>query len=436
MTFPLSKNNILIFGTLLGASLIAAGLYADNTPRDEAAITLTNRGFSPATILVPAGIRVVWKNRSGAPATVDSSEHPTHLDHPFLNLGELKDGGARNFSFPEPGIFKYHDHYHPERTGTIIVGSAGQEKSWIVQDFSDVGKTADYWGKRIGNIGAQAAYNELKLAYSDKDFTSQHIAAHLFGNLLYEKLGVEGFYICDEALGFGCHHNFVSRALAERGLSAIDELNRACLAKFGERDTTCQHGIGHGVMEFLGYGDGALYESLDACDRIATGNARSGCAWGVFMAYNIRVVVGAASASITLRPLDPQNPYAPCPSVPERLRRVCISQLALWWDKLFSGDYGKMGEMCVGLKDEKDRGACVIGVGLVAATLTEYDIQKTVERCDVMPDAPSEIFCRAGASWSFRSYPGKKAVAPRLCDDAREEIAAGCKAVRPEKFLY
>lgn len=87
----------------------------------ENVVSLTSEGFSPQTITISAGEEVIWVNESGDQATVDSSVHPTHRDHPFLNLGVFEVGEQHSLVFDEPGEYKYHDHLNASRFGTVVV---------------------------------------------------------------------------------------------------------------------------------------------------------------------------------------------------------------------------------------------------------------------------------------------------------------------------
>lgn len=84
-------------------------------------ITLNKDGFSPQTLTVKVGTVVTWINASGAKASVNSAQHPTHQVYSPLNLGEFGDGSSVQLIFDKAGSYKYHDHFHPERTGTVIV---------------------------------------------------------------------------------------------------------------------------------------------------------------------------------------------------------------------------------------------------------------------------------------------------------------------------
>lgn len=84
-------------------------------------VTLTGSGFNPKTITIQAGETVVWKNESGQEATVNSDPHPIHTDYPPLNLGQFKNGGSLQLSFPKQGRYGYHNHLNPSQTGTVVV---------------------------------------------------------------------------------------------------------------------------------------------------------------------------------------------------------------------------------------------------------------------------------------------------------------------------
>lgn len=88
---------------------------------ETANVTLTSSGFEPQTITAKKGTKIVWTNKSGSGATVNSDLHPTHLLYPPLNLGGFDDGQTLEFVAKDPGKYTYHDHLNPSRTGTIVV---------------------------------------------------------------------------------------------------------------------------------------------------------------------------------------------------------------------------------------------------------------------------------------------------------------------------
>jgi len=84
-------------------------------------ITLADVGFTPRDITVKARTRVVWVNKSGQAATVNSYDHPTHRLYPFLNLGEFPSGSSVQAVVEKAGKYSYHNHYNASQTGTVTV---------------------------------------------------------------------------------------------------------------------------------------------------------------------------------------------------------------------------------------------------------------------------------------------------------------------------
>lgn len=84
-------------------------------------VILTSSGFSPSTLRINAGTKVVWTNNSSSIATVDSEFHPTHRLYPFLNKGNFGPGEKHEVIFEETGTYTYHNHINSAQTGTVIV---------------------------------------------------------------------------------------------------------------------------------------------------------------------------------------------------------------------------------------------------------------------------------------------------------------------------
>lgn len=84
-------------------------------------IVLDANDFSPATVTVKAGSKVVWANKSGGMATVNSDPHPQHTDYAPLNLGRFSDGGTLELVFDKAGTYKYHNHLDASQRGTVVV---------------------------------------------------------------------------------------------------------------------------------------------------------------------------------------------------------------------------------------------------------------------------------------------------------------------------
>lgn len=95
---------------------------SQSTLPKEVTVTLTEDGFEPKNVVIQTGSAVRWVNESGDDnATVNSDDHPTHKENKEMNLGSFSAGSTLVHIFTTPGTYGYHDHFHPEKTGTVTV---------------------------------------------------------------------------------------------------------------------------------------------------------------------------------------------------------------------------------------------------------------------------------------------------------------------------
>lgn len=294
-----------------------------------------------------------------------------------------------------------------------------------VPQNSAIASLREIWSKRIEEIGTRNAYAEFKEQTFPLDFGLQHLRAHMMGELLYEKEGIAGLAVCDASFAFGCYHSFFGRALSEHGDSVISELDAACVKQYGPLGTGCQHGIGHGIVEYTGGVD--IRAALKLCVRTTQLRPYFGCTSGVFMEYNTPTIVAAASSRNSIRDLNTEDPYEPCDTtVPKEFRESCYYELASWWHSVLHGDFEKMGSLCVQITAGREREACLLGIGTIAAPLLSYDVTKTIAVCENMPDKNAQIFCRAGASWSFFAEPSMRSHTNELCSLEKKKDEQYC----------
>lgn len=94
---------------------------ASPTEAKTTTVTITSSGFEPQTVTIKVGEKVVWMNKSGGVANVNSAVHPTHQVFPPLNLGQVADGSSLELIFDKAGTYKYHNHLDASQTGTVVV---------------------------------------------------------------------------------------------------------------------------------------------------------------------------------------------------------------------------------------------------------------------------------------------------------------------------
>ena len=103
----------------LAAALIAghAALAANSGPALASAsktVTIDNFEFTPQTLRVDEGTRVVFSNSSGTAHTA--------TDRGAFDTGRIKAGKSAAVRFQRKGTFAYHCKIHPFMHGKIVVG--------------------------------------------------------------------------------------------------------------------------------------------------------------------------------------------------------------------------------------------------------------------------------------------------------------------------
>ncbi len=85
-------------------------------------VTIDDSGFTPATVTVPVGAKVLFVNNGQATHWPASDPHPTHGGLAGLDAKKpLTTGEVYSFTFDKAGTFGMHDHLHADMKATIIV---------------------------------------------------------------------------------------------------------------------------------------------------------------------------------------------------------------------------------------------------------------------------------------------------------------------------
>ncbi len=268
-------------------------------------------------------------------------------------------------------------------------------------------------------------YLKIKQEYSSKPTSKQHDIAHLFGQLLYQKVGNEGIAICDRSFSFGCFHGLFIAAISDQGIGVTKNLDETCIKKFGPMGLGCQHGIGHGIAEYLG--PKKLILALELCGQLSWQKPLLGCAGGVFMEHNLPLKELGKNGFVTARKYDDSEPYGDCNSIPERYKQECFFDLGLWWNQVLNKDYSKMMKLCKNIENDIFRHRCLMGVGTASATTSSMNVATVREQCGQTTQLEDKTTCLSGAAWVFSTTTGYTASAQMICEDLAETEKISCQ---------
>lgn len=250
----------------------------------------------------------------------------------------------------------------------------------------------------------QSAYAAFVKMNADATEQQQHLAAHLFGDVLYAREGMNGFPVCGPESGFGCYHGFIGAVISERGIQAVGELDAACIRGHGKLGLGCFHGIGHGLVSYYGYGVEDLSKALSMCGTLSWKGTYGGCSDGAFMEYNLRTMQSDTGG--IPRAFSAQMPDEPCGLVESKFRISCQFNQGEWWRQTFMGEVDaseRIGGLCALIGDREERAACFRGVGYAYAVKFDFDPTKGATFCNQYAGISTggKLWCREGNAWAL-----------------------------------
>lgn len=276
-----------------------------------------------------------------------------------------------------------------------------------------------YWALRIEHVGAEHAYKEFIQKNNTAPLGRQHFAAHVFGGELFLARGVDGISVCNSSFGFGCYHGLFARAISQGGIEIITALDTKCTEVYGPLGLGCQHGIGHGVVEYVGYDH--IAEALELC-RTHTSQPTPllGCTSGVFMDFFSPLQETKDGLFPTSRTLSSSTPYEPCTDVASTFQASCYFELGQW---LLSTQKPAI-TVCDSLSGDS-RQYCFLGIGTATAHTEKYQVPEILTICGSLPENDA-LSCRAGAAWAFYSVPEQREHTNKLCAYEAIEQTRSC----------
>ena len=288
-------------------------------------------------------------------------------------------------------------------------------------------KNSDILNRRIKDIGARAAYEELIEKTIGRGTRIGHDFGHAFGSSLYEEEGIEGFYICDERTYGGCMHEFIITAIDDLGTSVVEMIGQNCLDSDDLGYTlVCQHGIGHGLVSYYGYDVAGLEKAIGLCGEVPNDTPIYGCEGGAYMEYNMRTIL----PDTPTRPIEDENWSTPCDELSEEHVKSCYHWLPQAWHAFFDGSeyeymgwekyFDKLAKVCE-QQEGVVRAACLAGVAKVAPIAADFDSEKTHGICSAMSEPSSRFICKTFAANNLAeelaTFDEDEIVAGRLAKD-------------------
>lgn len=290
-----------------------------------------------------------------------------------------------------------------------------------------------FWEGRIAAVGSQRAYEDLTEWSKGFSVGERHGFAHTFGGALYAQEGVDGIAVCDARFSFGCYHEFLGVAIAESGLSSVEDLNEACFRVLPENSLSCQHGIGHGVLTDIGYDVPDIKKALSVCRDLPYSDPIGGCYGGVFMEYDHRTMWGDSAVT---RDGDSSQPFALCELLDDTYAKACAFWTPQWWGQAFRSldadilaRAARMGSWCqseaFGRAHQRD---CFEGIGNVVSFDANFDPEVTRRMCEVTSgNREHQLWCLSIAA-NHLGIDVSVEAGMKVCEALPDEMRVRCES--------
>ncbi len=331
----MKRNNLFFLLILLSAVVAGTLFWSVNSHRPQKGtvkVSFNKQGFSPNSITIEKGTKVIFENRSGRDFWPASDFYPGNDNYPgFDPLGPLKDGQQWQFQFDNPGEWGYHEHLSPINRGTIIVAD-GKSPSQVKTDCHNI-DNLDYnqrqicWYKQIkeatkkeGIVGALSLFSKLYEKYPV--FAGGcHDAMHLIGDEAYREYRKgQVFEFASETTycGYGFYHGFIEAMLYTTGdytevKEFCESINQNLKGNIESPNAiySCYHGIGHSTFgvhdpRLWGSEEKMVYPAIKTCESVTQGlvpEKTKQCVTGVFNALGN--AYGGNEYNLKMNPDDP-----------------------------------------------------------------------------------------------------------------------------------
>lgn len=268
--------------------------------------------------------------------------------------------------------------------------------------------------------------DELLTRYVEADFYC-HPMAHHIGEFLYgyleRDLDIAAKYV-DSRCASGILHGLVENTIAIENLlhdTPIDQVDyvEPC-NKIGEQlgehaKLQCIHGIGHSIIKVYDYD---TVSAVKECDNYKTTSEQFMCRGGLFM-QNMKKYSDEKGGDY-----DSSDVYYPCNKHDERHADLCYRYSSQYF--LINNDYNATDtfRLCDGIKDADFVGWCYKGTGSHLANEYFYDLEQTVNLCDLGNPEYKE-WCIKGAIESITLYVDED-YGPLYCNEIDSEFRHDC----------
>lgn len=271
--------------------------------------------------------------------------------------------------------------------------------------------------KIINNKGIKQAYDHLKKEYSNNQLGG-HDMAHIIGRAAYEKMGQEGFSVCDTDFGFGCYHGLFDALIRKEGNNGMTGSVKGCesLGTIGGI-ASCIHGMGHGTLGYTGNID----EALEMCSQLKDDD-KIYCYDGAYM----EMFNSAMKDNVKAPALPNDDIWSFCKSKTSDSISQCIRNQIIYM--LSSRAYTpEVAATACDKLDNENKFHCVINYGIFASQAANGDTAVVKGMCANFSTPSDQDSCLTNGAREFIFQNREYKLAEIICGYSSTENQNICK---------
>lgn len=282
----------------------------------------------------------------------------------------------------------------------------------------------------IARVGLSEAQDDLY--HSGLPFDGQsHLLNHESGEFAYKKYGSAGIAYCKDYFLGSCYHGVVLETIAHDGTAGLAHIS-ACWKANETVRIQCAHGIGHGLLAWVGYKH--LPQALALCDQLAQdveGFPTFNCYDGVFMENIWAIHSGTTSPDQWARKEDP---YYPCddPRIEDAWEAGCWAEQPSLVYQATNGDIETVSNLCDSLGESALKTQCFEGLARQIHPAAQGSAEKVAELCGRVA-GDWRNFCKTTVAYTEYAVGGRMlpfAICASMGANATSCYAALAEAVR------
>ncbi|MEJ0021799.1 MAG: hypothetical protein WDN47_04470 [Candidatus Doudnabacteria bacterium] len=264
--------------------------------------------------------------------------------------------------------------------------------------------------KRAAEADPVKTWTYVKSAFliNGQQAENAHEFAHLVGNGMYSKYGLDGITNCDETFGFGCFHGVSQELLEQKGVSVVKEIQSRCIQIFPPDKTQnyngCIHGMGHGLLTWEHFQVGKALLDCDNLDQLY----QNYCYDGVFMEH---------ASDLAQNEFDPAHSWQFCSALADKYHYNCARYQSQVFLTRFGIDIPKIGAYCAQAPDEISSSTCSESLGYYITDMNLGKLPQILRSCSqIKGDGSYHCIIGASREVAFQTYVGWQETAEALCE--------------------